>query len=227
MHVLVLQHVPHRPKVLDCWAKKSDRRIDYIDCTHAQSFPDALAYDAFIIMGGPMSVNDPLPWLAKEIDYIQHLSNLNKPILGICLGAQLIAKALGAGVSRMAESEIGWYSVQKTQQDHWAYQYLPERFLPMHWHSDSFELPKNAQLLYKSEACQNQAFAIGKHILGAQFHLDFDTCTTTRVAKLSAEQLLEPGGYIQQLDEMVACKKRFEAANQLLFNLLDGFCTGQ
>lgn len=252
MRVLVLHHVPHQPKVLQLWADISKQKLDFIDCASAQCFPDSQIYDAFIIMGGPMGVNDPLPWLAKEISYIQHLVTLNKPVLGICLGAQLIAKALGAEVHRMPEREIGWYPVQKvsrhalsqthqTQQDMFsrdqstqhaeALQYiqssktlcLPQEFVPFHWHSDHFDLPKHAVHLYKSEACENQAFAIGEHILGLQFHLDFDVCTTTRVAECSLDQLQESGHFVQQLDDMTACNERFEATNQLLFNLLDNF----
>lgn len=252
MRVLVLHHVPHQPKVLQQWADMSKQQLDFIDCASAQCFPESQIFDGFIIMGGPMGVNDPLPWLAKEISYIEHLVTLNKPVLGICLGAQLIAKALGAEVRRMPEREIGWYPVQQvakhslpekhqpkqglfphdsSTQALAPLQYdqsskdlcLPQEFMPFHWHSDHFDLPKHAVHLYKSEACENQAFAIGEHILGLQFHLDFDVCTATRVAKFSEDQLRESGRFVQQLDDMTVCAERFNATNQLLFNLLDNF----
>lgn len=126
-----------------------------------------------VFMGGSMSVNDPLSWIADEIQLIQHAVKINLPVLGICLGSQLMAKALGAKVYPGPCMEIGWINVMKTQASPWTAQ-LPEEFPVFHWHGETFELPANAQLLLRSDQCAHQAFALGPH-LALQFHVEMKT----------------------------------------------------
>ena len=130
--------------------------------------------DALVIMGGPMSANDDYPYLQREIQYIRRAAESGRMLLGVCLGAQLIAKALGASVQANHVKEIGWAPVTFTPaaaQDP-LFAGLPETEMIFHWHGETFTLPPGAELLASSDACRNQAFRVGDRIYGLQFHLE-------------------------------------------------------
>lgn len=146
--------------------------FDYLDPPR-----DALrdAYDAgvLIVMGGPISVNDGdrFPFLADVTDAIRHRIDNGLPTLGICLGAQLIARAMKAGVGPMAAPEIGWHALTLTT----GAQSSPLRYLTtplLHWHGETFDLPQDTEALASTAACPNQAFAVGHHTLALQFHIE-------------------------------------------------------
>jgi GMP synthase (glutamine-hydrolysing) len=136
--------------------------------------PDLADAAGLILMGGPMSVNDDLPWLGDEMRAVRNAIHRGKPVLGICLGAQLIAKALGARVYRNPVKEIGWAPLCWTEQA--AADPLFRGFsrpeAVFHWHGETFDLPDGAERLAYSEACANQAFRIAGNVYGLQFHLE-------------------------------------------------------
>jgi GMP synthase-like glutamine amidotransferase len=136
--------------------------------------PDARQADGLIFMGGPMSVNDDLPYLRREEDLIREAAGRGIPVLGVCLGAQLIAKALGARVYRNSVKEIGWFPVEFTEAatSDPLLRGLPRRETVFHWHGETFDLPAGAERLAWSEACARQAFRAGTNIYGLQFHLE-------------------------------------------------------
>jgi GMP synthase-like glutamine amidotransferase len=142
-------------------------RIDQGD-TLPQSLQD---YSGLVMMGGPMSVNDDLPWIPPLLDLIQQAQTNSMPMLGHCLGGQLIAKALSATISANKVKEIGWGlvnpSYHKTAQAYFGS--LP--FTAFHWHGETFSLPEGATHLLSSPYCENQAFAIG-NTLAMQCHLE-------------------------------------------------------
>jgi GMP synthase-like glutamine amidotransferase len=127
-----------------------------------------------IFMGGPMSANDDLPYLRAELALIEQAAQAGVPILGVCLGSQLIAKALGARVYRNRVKEIGWYPVSWTpaaaSDPLFAGLAAPETVF--HWHGETFDLPPGAEWLARSEACAHQAFRVGANVYGLQFHLE-------------------------------------------------------
>lgn len=135
--------------------------------------PDSIAeYSAMVLMGGPMSVNDDLPWLPPLFARIQEAVQLDIPVLGHCLGGQLISKALGARVGRNPVKEIGWGEVtisESAEARHW-FDDLPS-FQVFHWHGETFDLPAGAVHLLSSQYCRNQAYSIGKH-LAFQCHVE-------------------------------------------------------
>lgn len=135
---------------------------------------DALSDDLLIILGGPISVNDRtvFPFLETEIEILRRRVTADKPTLGICLGAQLIAAALGAEIYSAAEKEIGWYDLSLTERGEVsALRYLSAAHCRMlHWHGETFDLPEGAVLLASTEKFQNQAFSYAKNILALQFH---------------------------------------------------------
>lgn len=129
-------------------------------------------YSGMILMGGPMSVNDDLPWMPPLFALIQEAVQLDIPVLGHCLGGQLISKALGATVGRNPVKEIGWGEVttsESAEARHW-FDDLP-RFQVFHWHGETFDLPAGATHLLSSHYCRNQAYSIGKH-LAFQCHIE-------------------------------------------------------
>lgn len=136
--------------------------------------PPASEADALILMGGSMSANDALPFLTQEVEYIRSAVQRGKPVLGVCLGAQLIAKALGARVYANHVKDVGWAPVTFTDvglRDP-LFGGLTAAEVIFHWHGETFDLPSDAELLASSAACRNQAFRVGDRIYGLQFHLE-------------------------------------------------------
>ncbi len=134
---------------------------------------DASALAGVCCMGGPMSVNDDLPWIAPMLALIRDAVKRDVPVLGHCLGGQLMAKALGAPVTRNPVKEIGWGRVEVLDQPaarHWLGTDLPS-FLSFHWHGETFAVPEGATRIMASAACGNQAFVMGKHF-GMQCHVE-------------------------------------------------------
>lgn len=228
MKLLVLQHVEFEgPAAIKDWALSNGHTITYQCCPTQLNYPTLESFDCLIIMGGPMGVNDKLAWMTPELAFIKRAISAKKMILGICLGAQIIASALGASIRKNQCREIGWYSVQTTKPDlattQWAAATLPSAFTPLHWHSDTFDLPAEAIHLLQSDACTNQAYSVGEHIIGLQFHLEFNTDTAKRVGEACADELDEGGQYVQTLQEILLEKKLFNESNQLMFKFLDAF----
>lgn len=125
-----------------------------------------------IFMGGSMSVNDPLPWIDEELALIRQAVQQSIPVLGVCLGSQLLAKALGSRVYPGPCMEIGWYPINCVA-DHPLTAGLPQQLNVFHWHGETFDLPDNATLLFSNDRYQNQGFAVGPH-LGLQFHVEME-----------------------------------------------------
>jgi len=143
-------------------------RIDAFEPVNAQL--DDVA--GLIFMGGSMSVNDPLDWIADEVALIRQAVDKDIPVLGVCLGSQLIAKALGSRIYPGPCMEIGWYPVNLID-NHPLTAGLPQQLEVFHWHGETFDLPKDARLLFSNERYQSQGFAVGPH-LGLQFHLEME-----------------------------------------------------
>jgi GMP synthase-like glutamine amidotransferase len=149
--------------------------IEYADLYRKGAVvPDITRASGLIFMGGPMSANDDLPWLHQELQLISQAVERRQPVLGVCLGAQLIAKALGARVYRNAVKEIGWFEIQLTEAaaSDALFAGLGPAETVFHWHGETFDLPPGAEWLARSEACRNQAFRAGVGVYGLQFHLE-------------------------------------------------------
>ena len=143
-----------------------------IDCD--DPIPESLdGIAGLVFMGGPMSVNDPLPWIPKLTRLIQQAIAADVPVLGHCLGGQLMAKALGAPITRNPVKEIGWFPVtvvESAESRKW-FRDLPATFVVYHWHGETFAIPKGATHVLASDDCANQGFTLGKH-LALQCHVE-------------------------------------------------------
>jgi GMP synthase-like glutamine amidotransferase len=174
--VLVFRHVPFEGLGrIEPVLRAHGFEIDYADLYLSDSpTSDPAACCACIFMGGPMSVNDPLPWLRREEQYIRDAIGRGIPVLGVCLGAQLIARALGAAVHRNPVKEIGWLDIELAEaaREDTLFAGIPARETVFHWHGETFDLPPGAELLASSDRCRNQAFRIGTGVYGMQFHLE-------------------------------------------------------
>ncbi len=176
MKVLAFRHVPFEGVGhIEPLLQDRDIGLDYADLYEESApDPDIEKYAGLIFLGGPMSANDPLPYLDRERTLIAQAVNRGQPLLGICLGSQLIARVLGADVHRNAEKEIGWFDVHLTEAaaDDVLFSGIRGPEATFHWHSDTWELPSGAERLAWSQACRNQAFRAGRNIYGMQFHLE-------------------------------------------------------
>ena len=165
--------------------------------------PDPVSASGLVFMGGPMSVNDELEWIAQEVALIQSAHKKQIPVLGHCLGGQLISKALGAVVSSNPVSEIGWHEVN-TRENPTAHEWfggLAENFEVFHWHGETFSLPENAIPLLQSRFCQNQAYLCGK-TLAMQCHIEMQTEMIPEWSDQYAEQIQETSDSVQSAAEM-------------------------
>jgi GMP synthase (glutamine-hydrolysing) len=173
--VLAFRHVPFEHLGLIAGALAANGvTCEYVDLYRSCIRPDIRETDALLFMGGPMSANDDLPYIRQELDLIGDAVSLGKPILGVCLGSQLIAKALGARVYANAVKEIGWYPLYWTAaaaRDP-LFHGLTAPETVFHWHGETFDLPPGADLLVYSDACRHQAYRVGENIYGLQFHLE-------------------------------------------------------
>ena len=178
--LLVLQHVAHELLgTLNPLLKRAGFRIRYVNfARHPDAEPSLDGYDGLIVLGGPMSVNDAnrLSHLMTELKLIEEAMRRDIPVLGICLGAQLIAKALGAPVRANGGKEIGWADVSPTPaaKDDPLFWDFGEGEKIFQWHSDTFELPAGAVQLATSQTCLHQAFRYSTNVYGLQFHLEVD-----------------------------------------------------
>jgi GMP synthase-like glutamine amidotransferase len=154
-------------------------------------------------MGGPMSVNDDLPWIEQELNLIRKAVECDLPVLGHCLGGQLISKALKGSISANPVKEIGWLPVQKIAHgltNEWL-DGIPDETTMFHWHGETFSIPEGATAILKSRHCEHQGFVIG-HTLALQCHIEMTSPMVREWASLYKDELLEPSETIQSYDEM-------------------------
>jgi GMP synthase-like glutamine amidotransferase len=184
--------------------------------------------ELLIVMGGPMSVNDesPLTWLTDEKRFVRQAIERGTAVLGVCLGAQLIASALGAPVYANAEREIGWLPVTGCASDpalpSWAA--AGRETTVFHWHGETFDLPPGAEPLARSAGCEHQAFRIGRHVIGLQFHLE-TTAASAHAIVANCRRELVPARYVQSESEILAADRpRYSAINALMAETL-GYLT--
>jgi len=197
-----------------------------LTCTHLyaeQPLPAVGDIDWLIIMGGPMGVYDePIhPWLRTAKRFIKKAIEQGKTVVGICLGAQLIAEVLGAEVSKNRFREIGWFKITRSPEVEGTIlaSSIPEQLEVFHWHGDTFSIPQGARAIAASDACKNQGFIMDDRIVGFQFHLE----TTLQSAVALIENCrgeLDGSKYVQSEDEILADHQKFTDINRVMSSVL-------
>lgn len=224
MKIHYLQHVPFEGLgSIENWICERNHQLTVTRVYENVDFPAMQDFEWLIIMGGPMNIyeDERYPWLKAERQFIKETIHAGKTVLGICLGAQLIADALGAKVFPNPDKEIGWFPIELTSEGRasWLLRDFPDKLKVFHWHGDTFPLPPGAIRLARSQVCEQQAFLYQERVLALQFHLE-----TTRP---SAEQLIENCGnelvnapFIQSTDSILADDRKFTNINHLMRLLL-------
>lgn len=207
MRVHVFQHVAFEG--LGCiadWLDTQQAQVSFTRFFAADPLPALENIDLLIVLGGPMSVNDHdiHHWLSDEKQLIQQVIAAQKPVLGICLGAQLIASALGSRVYPNSQKEIGWFAVDALPElpaDVFAF---PAQIQVLHWHGETFDLPTGAVHLAKSAACAIQAFQYQQRVIGLQFHLETTLESAQQMLIHCADELVSGQPYIQDQQQLLA-----------------------
>lgn len=220
-----LQHVPFEDLgCIESWAVEKGHLLSSTKFYENGCLPELAEFDWLIVMGGPMGVYDvdKYSWLLPEKVFIQESMQSGKTVLGICLGAQLIASSMGAKVYRNAEKEIGWFAISPTFES--LQNPLPikrgESIMVFHWHGDTFDLPAGANRLASSEACLNQAFGIGEKVLGLQFHFEVTEKSLERLIANCGDELV-PAKYIQSAEMILENSHHINGLNHRMFELLN------
>jgi len=226
MRIHFLQHVPFEgPAGIGDWAARKGHPVTTTPLFEHRGLPDQDTFDWLVVMGGPIGVRDEAdyPCLADEKGFIRAAIAAGKTVIGVCLGAQLIAEVLGARVYRNAHKEIGWFPIELTDQglasDPFAF--LPHRFEVFQWHGDTFDLPDGAVHLARSESCEHQAFLYADRVLGMQFHLESTPAGVADLVANCADEII-PGKYVQDAERMLAVTREdYARINRALFGILD------
>lgn len=220
--VQVLQHVAFEDTgAMAPWLQARGHDIQTTHLYLGELPPSTASVDWLIVMGGPMGVHDEpdIAWLTAEKRFIRSCIDAGKTVLGVCLGAQLIADVMGAEVRRNDEVEIGWYPVSAVGKHPLAQMFSGSPTV-FHWHGDTFAIPAHAEHLCRSAACENQAYLLGDRVLGLQFHLE---TTAKGLADLCADCNQNPGTgrWIQTPSEMNSDPSRFRSTQVIMESILE------
>lgn len=225
MHICFVQHVPFEtPARIKSWADKRLIQTQTVHPYRNEPLPDPTEFDSLIIMGGPMGVDQTgiHPWLEDELDLIKRVLDQGKKVLGVCLGAQLIATALGAKVYPNRVQEFGWFPIERINPSSGEIWSETGPLTVFHWHGDTFELPVGAELIASSNACAHQGFISGSQVLGLQCHLEMDSSAIERLLQNCRDDLDQPGAFIQTEAEIVAHMPQTSITREMQ-GLLDRF----
>lgn len=211
---------------MQAWAEKREYQMVATNFFKGNTCQKPLDADLLIILGGSMNIYDEKkhPWLKAEKESIRGAIERGVRVVGICLGAQLVADALGAGVRKNEFTEIGWHPVKLSDEaiNKPVFRDIPAEFLCMHWHEDTFDIPEGAMRIGGSKACKNQGFLWKQQVLALQFHLEFTPEMVNGMLQAGPE--LEKADYVQTAPEIhCVSRQQYRACNDYLDQILDRF----
>jgi len=225
MRVHYLQHVPFEGiGSIESFLIEKGYDLTCTKLYEKEDLPPVQDFDWLIIMGGPMGVHDEqiYPWLKLEKKFIKEAIFSRKIVIGICLGAQLIADTLEARVYKNKYREIGWFDIIRSKEagNTLLAKALPQKAKVFHWHGDTFDIPNGAIPLAKSEACPNQGFIFENRVVAFQFHLE---TTLTSAEKLidNCRGELNGSKYVQPENEILSGAERFSSINKIMLSVLE------
>lgn len=227
MHIHYLQHVEfENAGFIETWAKENNHTLSKTQLFADQELPSSDNFDILVVMGGPMNIYQygKYPWLKREKTFIKECIYQNKKILGICLGAQLIADVLGAKTTKNKQKEIGWFECEKIKSNSFLDEVLPDKFLALHWHGDTFAIPENAAPLAKTPACANQGFIYNNNVIGLQFHLEATYASLSSLIKHCKDEI-DDSKYMQSPQKMLEDEIYFTKSNTLIKKIMEFLAT--
>ncbi len=209
---------------MEPWFLQREHQLSSTHFYKGDGVPSRDDFDWLVVMGGPMGVHDDLeyPWLREEKSLIRKSIDGGKIVLGICLGAQLIADVMGARVTKNKYREIGWFPVNREidGSESPLADAFPEMLDVFHWHGDTFEIPEGARLLATSEACRNQGFVYEDRVVGLQFHLETTPESAAALVQNCSGEL-DGSKYVQSGTEKLSDASRFDRINRFMAALLN------
>jgi GMP synthase-like glutamine amidotransferase len=226
MRIHYLQHVPFEgPGHVSVAAKKKELALSCTRLYDGQQLPHVSSFDLLIVLGGPMGVydNSEYPWLGPEKSFIEKTLAAGKKMIGLCLGAQILAHVLGAPVYRNRYPEIGWFPVTRTGSavSSRIGKILPDTFQAFHWHNDTFDIPRGAVRLAKSIATENQGFVYEDRAMGLQFHLESTAESIMQIYENSGGEVTE-NMFVQSREEALN-SEHISESNMLFESIISEF----
>jgi len=228
MRIHYLQHVAfENPASILDWARQKNYTLSSTRPDLGETFPPLDSFDFLVIMGGPMNIYEEgrYPWFALEKRFIHEVVSSDKKVLGICLGAQLLADVLGGKVTANQEKEIGWFPVTLTPEarEHPLFEGINYQFTGFHWHGDTFAIPPKAKRLAFSEACPNQAFIYDNRAVGLQFHLETNRESALALVENCERELVAGKPFIQAKEQILGDDKKFLELSQVFQVFMENF----
>lgn len=229
MKMHYLQHVPFEGLgSIEDWVRRGRHTLGATRLYLGEPLPPVQNVDLLVVMGGPMNIYEEAkyPWLADEKRFIERVISTDRRVLGVCLGAQLVADVLGAKIYANADKEIGWFPIEmkETASASDLFAGFPTQLDVFHWHGETFDIPAGATHVARSAGCANQAFVYEKRVVGLQFHLETTPASAQQIIAHCADEIVE-GRYIQTPQEMLVDVSRFDAINRVMHDLLDRLAT--
>jgi GMP synthase-like glutamine amidotransferase len=228
MRIHSLFHVPFEGLgTIKEWIDLNNHILSCTKLYYNETCPSLKSFDVLIIMGGSMSVNDEhsFPWLKAEKEFIRSAINSNKKIIGICLGAQLLANCLGSPVYKNTKKEIGWFPIQKTFCTNPLFPdfNIREDLTVFHWHGETFDLPSKSIRLFESKVTPNQGFLFDDRVIGLQFHLEMNRAFLSKLIKNCKDEII-PDDFIQTEKVIMNSLESNKLENKnVLFNFFNSF----
>jgi GMP synthase-like glutamine amidotransferase len=225
MKIHVLQHADYEgPGDIAVWAHDRGHTVAITHLYRGDALPFWDSFDLLVVMGGEMNIYQyrDWPWLKPEREMIEASLAVGKRVVGICLGAQLIADALGSRVTQNPEYELGWLPITFTPEAQGLFGHLPEQATVLHWHGDTFELPEAATRLAFTPGCPEQGYVIPEKCLGLQFHMEADPSLASQMVQ--SQESWPAGQFVQtRLEILVQAAIHHQNNRYLLHGMLDAF----
>jgi GMP synthase-like glutamine amidotransferase len=225
MNIHILQHVPFEGAgSIGEWALAKGYPLTTTRLYAGEPFPALEQFDLLVIMGGPMSIHDEpqYSWLKGEKWFAGQVIDSGKPVLGVCLGAQLLAEVLGGEVYPGKQKEIGWFPIalDKDFTRHPLGAQLAPQMTVFHWHGETFTLPPGAQRIASSAACENQGFIYRDQVIALQFHLETTPFSAQSIIEHCADELVD-APYIQSAEAIIGNSSHYAGINNTMRQILE------
>ena len=227
MRTHCIMHVPSEgPGYLKEWLDGKNESLTIWPLYQNPVLPDPGIVDFLIVMGGPMNIYDSenYPWLDAEKSFLRLCIEQGKKILGICLGAQLLADVLGTDIYPCNSKEIGWFplTIEKEVCSNFIFRQLPETFTAFHWHGETFNITEGARRIGSSEACINQGFILNEQVLAFQFHLEITPDLVKQLIRHGRNEL-DNSPFVQEESLLIKGLSNRHNNRKILFSMLDVF----